>query len=196
MEAKALAILKAAVKVFSRHGPAGARVEEIAREAGVGKGTIYEYFSSKDDLFERMILFAVDTQLDVVSRALAEGASLRESLVGALLASFQLVEEHHALVRVVIDNPTGGPSHELRQALLQRQQQLLVAVQDTLRRHGARGGRDDHVLAAHMFLGVLQTLSVARLLLRDPSAAIDPTLARPAAEVAQSAVDVLLQGLA
>ncbi|MBI3596225.1 MAG: TetR/AcrR family transcriptional regulator [Nitrospirae bacterium] len=43
-------ILKAAIKVFARHGFARARTAAIAREARVAEGTIYNYFKSKDDL--------------------------------------------------------------------------------------------------------------------------------------------------
>jgi AcrR family transcriptional regulator len=44
-------IIKAAANVFSRRGFANAVMADIAAEAGIGKGTIYEYFKSKDDLF-------------------------------------------------------------------------------------------------------------------------------------------------
>ena len=50
-DAKREAILKAAQKVFSRKGFNNARIDDVAREAGIGKGTVYEYFASKDDLF-------------------------------------------------------------------------------------------------------------------------------------------------
>jgi TetR/AcrR family fatty acid metabolism transcriptional regulator len=43
-------ILKAAIKVFARHGFSRARTAVIAREARVAEGTIYNYFKSKDDL--------------------------------------------------------------------------------------------------------------------------------------------------
>src|SRR5262245_15390074 len=43
-------ILDAAVLVFAEKGFYGAKVAEIAREAGVADGTIYLYFKSKDDL--------------------------------------------------------------------------------------------------------------------------------------------------
>ncbi|HEY4485714.1 MAG TPA: TetR/AcrR family transcriptional regulator, partial [Nitrospiria bacterium] len=43
-------ILKAAIKVFARHGFSRARTAAIAREARVAEGTIYNYFKSKDDL--------------------------------------------------------------------------------------------------------------------------------------------------
>ncbi|MBN1541302.1 TetR/AcrR family transcriptional regulator [candidate division KSB1 bacterium] len=43
-------ILKAAVKIFARDGFFNAKVEEIARLAGVAVGTTYLYFENKDDL--------------------------------------------------------------------------------------------------------------------------------------------------
>jgi len=44
-------ILEAAMEVFSRKGFATATTAEIAREAGVAEGTIYNYFPSKRELF-------------------------------------------------------------------------------------------------------------------------------------------------
>lgn len=49
-------ILDAATTVFARHGYRRADVQEIADEVGVGKGTVYRYFSGKAELF----LAAVD----------------------------------------------------------------------------------------------------------------------------------------
>ena len=48
-------ILEAAFHLFMTKGLSDTKMIDIAAEAGVGKGTIYEYFSSKDELFE--ILF-------------------------------------------------------------------------------------------------------------------------------------------
>ena len=50
-EAKRLSILDAAAEVFSRKDFHEVLTDEIAAEAGVGKGTIYRYFRSKDDLY-------------------------------------------------------------------------------------------------------------------------------------------------
>lgn len=49
--AKRQRILTAALDVFRRGGFRDANVSDIALVAGVGKGTIYEYYKSKDDLF-------------------------------------------------------------------------------------------------------------------------------------------------
>ena len=50
-EEKKRNIILAGNEIFSRDGFFNAKVEEIAKAADVGKGTIYEYFSSKDELF-------------------------------------------------------------------------------------------------------------------------------------------------
>ncbi len=48
---KRRAILQAAMQVFARDGYHRAKMESVAEEAGIGKGTVYEYFKSKADLF-------------------------------------------------------------------------------------------------------------------------------------------------
>jgi AcrR family transcriptional regulator len=47
-------ILAAALKEFAAKGPAGARVDEIARLAGVNKRMLYHYFGSKEDLYREV----------------------------------------------------------------------------------------------------------------------------------------------
>ena len=44
-------IIEAAARVFSRSGYSNAVVADIALQANIGKGTVYEYFNSKEDLF-------------------------------------------------------------------------------------------------------------------------------------------------
>lgn len=48
-------IIDAALDVFGERGLAAARLEDIARRAGVSKGTIYLYFPNKEALFTEMI---------------------------------------------------------------------------------------------------------------------------------------------
>jgi AcrR family transcriptional regulator len=50
-DAKRVILLAAAINVFSKRGFHEAKMQDIADAADVGKGTIYEYFKTKDDLF-------------------------------------------------------------------------------------------------------------------------------------------------
>jgi len=49
-ELKKKGILEASIKVFARQGIARTKMIDIAHEAGIGKGTIYEYFRSKEEI--------------------------------------------------------------------------------------------------------------------------------------------------
>ncbi len=48
-------ILDASLPLFAQKGFNGTNVAEIAENAGIGKGTIYEYFNSKKDIFLNLI---------------------------------------------------------------------------------------------------------------------------------------------
>jgi AcrR family transcriptional regulator len=48
-------ILDAALAVFAERGLAAARIEDIARHAGLSKGTIYLYFPNKEELFREVV---------------------------------------------------------------------------------------------------------------------------------------------
>lgn len=48
-------LIDAAIDVFAERGFAAARLDDIAQRAGVTKGTVYLYFSSKEELFEAAV---------------------------------------------------------------------------------------------------------------------------------------------
>ena len=54
-DARPSEILAAALETFVEHGYAATRLEEVARRAGVTKGTLYIYFESKDALFKAVV---------------------------------------------------------------------------------------------------------------------------------------------
>ena len=74
-EARPEEILDAALTVFGESGFARAKIEDVARLAGVSKGTVYLYFDSKEALFREMV------RAKVVA-SLAEGEKLRAHLRG------------------------------------------------------------------------------------------------------------------
>lgn len=70
-DARREAILAAALDIFSRHGFATARLDDVAARAGIAKGTLYLYFKSKEALFEELIHSRVTPLLDKLELAAA-----------------------------------------------------------------------------------------------------------------------------
>jgi len=64
-------ILDAAFETFAEHGLASARLDDIARRAGVSKGTIYLYFPSKEDLFREVVRHTVGDAIDDLERRIS-----------------------------------------------------------------------------------------------------------------------------
>ncbi len=63
-------ILEAARKVFFRKGMEGARMQEIANEAGINKALLHYYFRSKEKLFRKIYSEAVDQFMPQVNTML------------------------------------------------------------------------------------------------------------------------------
>lgn len=57
-------ILEAAREVFGEHGLAASRLDDIAKRAGLSKGTIYLYFPNKEELFREMVRQMVVSQIE------------------------------------------------------------------------------------------------------------------------------------
>jgi AcrR family transcriptional regulator len=64
-------IVQAALQVFAEKGFAAAKLDDIARRAGVSKGALYLYFETKQDLFRAVVDQAIAPNLQVVFAMIA-----------------------------------------------------------------------------------------------------------------------------
>jgi len=85
-------IVSAALEVFADRGFAATKLEDIARRAGVTKGTIYLYFDSKEALFKALIR-------QTIVPVIAQGEAVAQSFTGSARELFEkLVREYWRLV--------------------------------------------------------------------------------------------------
>lgn len=75
-------ITEAAIRVFGENGYHKGRVEEIAKYAGIGKGTVYEYFNSKEDIFH----YSIKHIFEIYTDGSKEAIDLEETTRGKLIA--------------------------------------------------------------------------------------------------------------
>jgi len=84
-------IIEAASRVFAQRGFSGSSISHIASYAGIGKGTTYEYFNSKEDLFFAVFEWHVEqsSQAAIVNiAALGGSASDRLSIMSESLVDY------------------------------------------------------------------------------------------------------------
>ena len=109
-------ILAAAREVLGESG-ADASMEEIAARAGVGVGTVYRRFASKDALIDELLRLALDEVLASADRALArtDGLGLEE-LLQALGQSFA---DHARYASLLLERPTDTATARRMRAAMQ-----------------------------------------------------------------------------
>jgi AcrR family transcriptional regulator len=70
-DARPSEIIEAAIEIFGERGFGAARLEDVAKRAGVAKGTVFVYFSTKEELFRAVAQSVLATNLDRLQAAAA-----------------------------------------------------------------------------------------------------------------------------
>jgi AcrR family transcriptional regulator len=95
-------ILEAALRVFLDRGYHAANVSDVAAEAGVSQGTIYWYFSSKEDLFNAAVLAAFEDFGAGTLTAIQECETAEEQLWALEQSMVQFLEMAEGLLMLFI----------------------------------------------------------------------------------------------
>jgi len=123
-------IIKAAFTVIATNGFANATIADIASEAGVGKGTVYEYVQSKEDLLTEAFKYYL--QLFSEQAANTETPQSPIGLIHHFIEiTFKSMEEIGNLVLIMFDfwgqafkNPASKIADQFKQAIFQFNGQL------------------------------------------------------------------------
>jgi len=83
-EARPAELLAAALELFTERGYAATRLDDVARRAGVSKGTVYLYYSSKEELFKAVILEGLVPVLERGEKMVAQYRGSTADLIGSL----------------------------------------------------------------------------------------------------------------
>jgi AcrR family transcriptional regulator len=141
------AILDAALDEFSARGFEAARLDDVAKRAGVAKGTIYLYFADKESLFFDLIRSRMSPVIGAIETALATDFPLPFILdrVIELLVREVFGTQRQHLIRLIICE---GPRFPMLAEFYYREilSRILEAVRGLLRRALERGELADDTL--------------------------------------------------
>lgn len=92
-------IMEAGLEIFSQKGFYKTKIEEIAQEAGIGKGTVYEYFKSKEHLFKEIIREGMNLFDSLIQQGLRKKTTTREKLKELIRQSILTWQRFQPLIR-------------------------------------------------------------------------------------------------
>lgn len=184
---KQIEIINAAIRVFSKCGFDGAKMEHIAKEAGIGKGTVYEYFTSKYSLFEESLKYSVDQYQLGLKQSLDQGQKLEEKMLNCSRFNAQFLKHHMDFVHIAMQVKI--LSEDLRHYHLAVQSVIIEYYKEMIKAAKEKKEvRDDlnEELASCCIIGALDQFCMQRIFL-------DP---RPLEDIDhQGIIDVVLRGL-
>jgi TetR/AcrR family fatty acid metabolism transcriptional regulator len=189
-EQKRKVILDAAVRVFARSGYHGARVGDIAEEAGVAHGLLYHYFSSKEEVLQTVFR---ENWGDLIERFRAVETAdepAAEKLAGIAKILLRTWRNDPALVTVMVREVARSPQ---LQAQVEEVREAFAIVQRVIeqgQREGAFRRDVDARLASWILYGGLEEVLTGWVLgtLADGDSAVD--------RAERTAIDLALRGLA
>ena len=186
-EEKHTDIMQAAIRVFSKHGFDGAKMEYIAKEAGIGKGTVYEYFESKERLFEEILKFSIEEFRLGLKDCMDQGETIEERLQNYSRFNVEFLNSHMDIVQIAMQ--VNMLSKEIRIQLIADRAVICEHFIEIVKAAKAKGecrADLDEELATFCIIGTLDEFSKQRVFCnRRPLGEIDH----------QAIVDVVLKGL-
>lgn len=161
-EEKSQTIVDAASRVFLAREFHEVSVDDVAAEAGAGKGTIYRYFPTKEELFFVSVLYGLDALHESLIKGKREGTAPRDrlELIARELLKFAW-NRRDLLMTLQRDEKLF-----LRRGaeFLQRRQKIVALIAETIEAGVARGDFRpiDPTAGAEVFLGMLRGLNLYR----------------------------------
>ncbi|SPF40934.1 Transcriptional regulator, TetR family [Syntrophobacter sp. SbD1] len=103
-ESKKSKILDAAVDEFSRHGFRQASVNRMVERIGIAKGSLFQYFGTKEGLFRVIFNYAVELVRQSLRQVKKEtaGADFFERIKESLLAGTRFIQRHPRVYRIYL----------------------------------------------------------------------------------------------
>lgn len=111
-EARPAEILAAALEVFAARGFQAARLDEVAKRAGVSKGALYLYFETKADLFRAVVTEAISPNIERVKAMASAEVPLEDAArmgLGMLARTVAVDRRISRVVKLVIAESRNHP---------------------------------------------------------------------------------------
>ena len=155
-------IMQAAEKLFASRRFHEVTLDDVARTARVGKGTIYTYFADKDELFFETATRGFDELCALLDRRVCDGAPFARQLLEACEAIVSFFTRRRQLLRMMQseEGRMRWAAQPIRLRWAQRRKALVAAVAGILSRGVDEGLIRDDVpteVWASFLLGLLRT---------------------------------------
>lgn len=152
-------ILEAAAHEFASKGFDGARVDEIARVAGVNKALIYYYYKNKEELLTLLFLEARDAVISLMKSGIMQNIEYtnKDQIKSMITAFLDVLEERQDVIRVMImETAKRAPINKLVFDILEDIIALMFSIAED--RHVPVDTNTSRAMISEFFTGIMPIL--------------------------------------
>jgi len=185
---KRSAVLTAAIKIFAQKGFTEATISEIAKDAGVSEATIYDYFSSKEEL-----LFQIPSEISVKHQEetvrliehVPDAANKLKILVRRQLSLYVENEDYGTVLMLILNVNRNFLKTEMYQEFRLVANKVMNVLEEGIQNGEFRADLDPYVIRA-MLWGTLENMVSRRSLIGEPK---DPLI------LIEQVMDIIFKGI-
>jgi AcrR family transcriptional regulator len=129
-------ILEQAEKLFARKGFHETTMAEIAGASGFSTGSLYHFFSGKEELYSIMVLEKVHLMYAEILDAVTREQTIRGKIKALVSSHFEYVEHHIDFYRLLVGHESGLRSEglkNLRESIVEEHLKHVVYIEDLLK---------------------------------------------------------------
>ncbi|WP_332651552.1 TetR/AcrR family transcriptional regulator [Lysinibacillus sp. 54212] len=125
-------ILQAAAKSFSMFGYKATTMDQVAKFANVGKGTIYNFFTNKEELLQEVVISMIRDMKVEAEQAIDTEASFIKNAHNGLMKMLQF-REQHLLFAKLIEEEKAIQTPAVKQMLIKIEAEIITFLADRIR---------------------------------------------------------------
>jgi len=184
------AILAAAMEEFSVHGFGGARVDRIAKAAGLNNHALYYHFGDKEELFQAVLEHGYESlrrNMEPRDLATMEPEAAMAKIVDDVFEFVQRMPKHMAIAFDVNRNRGANLTPAIRKHVRAGVRELIADIAFALKRGIAAGRFAKDVDAEHLYFSIFALCSFYFTNAYTVSAGVQRDLLKPAAMLERKA---------
>ncbi len=183
-------ILNSAMEIFGEKGFHKGTIEDIAHNANIGKGTVYEYFDSKQEIFEQMILETLRGYTGEAKLVVDKENTTKGKLRALLTFNIEFVEKKSAIIEKAFFG-FENISKDFIPSIMKLHDKIFIFIQDLVE-EGIRKGEINNSYDPKVITNILVNISYG---LNNGKRVFNSSRPEESKELVKVLVDVLFNGL-
>lgn len=147
-------IIDAAEAMFHRYGYSKTSLDDIAKEAGMGKGTIYYYFESKEDIFLEVAKYHSGKFYILLKEKISQVSSFEDKFTLAIKLPIKLIYEHAPILLDAVKNIPCNYLHKLEQ-FRHDNKHLMISLLEEIIQEGVNQGVITNTIPAEKLSSII-----------------------------------------